>query len=333
MTVNILGPGHYADTGATTTRPTPAAQLDAVNQTWFEQCDQDVPGSGTQVDDLWANQMLATIRSPILSSGATQDAVSDNMLTEAIARYASGACYGIDTGSANAAVVGVVAPFVAPLTLFDGMLVFFRPIGKNTGAKTLNFAALGVIDVVDPDGYALQDGDMPATHETCVRYKLATNQWVVMPWALAPSWRHREIHYYQTNDTATYYTSVPDNTWTRISAQSMLRRKMRDAASTVSNFRWTFGPRDAGLWEIQWGTNMNEERNRDWTALYKNGAAYYTKKVTSGTTWGIIQDGHTLVDIAAGDYLEIFGRHETGATKTSGNAAYLPFISGWRVRT
>lgn len=331
--VNILGPGHYADTGETTIRPTPAPQLDAVNQTWFAQCDVDVPGSGTQVDDLWANLMLATMRSVILASGATQDADSDDMLREAVARFASGAVYGVDAGTADASVVNPVAPFVGPGSLFDGMIVFFRPIGTNTGAKTLNYNGLGVKAVVDPDGYALEAGDMPATHETCVRYKLATDNFVAMPWALAPTWRAREIHYYQTTDTATHYTSVPDDTWTRIKAQTAARRKMRDAASTVLDYRWTFGPRDAGLWRIHWGTNLNEERVIDWTELRKNGARVHTKKAASGATFGIIQDGFVDVVLAAGDYLEIYARHKTGSTVTSGNTPYLPFIAGWRLRT
>jgi hypothetical protein len=183
MTTNILGPGHYADTGETTSRPAHAAPLDAVNHTWFQEC--NLPGTpGTSVDALWANGLMAQLRNVIVKSGADQfasGADTDDMTGESIARYASGAIYCTDGGAANAAVLSLTGTFVKPRAYFDGMEVQFNPAAVNTGAATAAAFGLAAKSIVKVSGAVLTGGELRPP--TVLRYNLATDKWILMPWS------------------------------------------------------------------------------------------------------------------------------------------------------
>lgn len=66
---------------------------------------------------------------------------------------------GSDTGSASAYVLTYSAPFTS---YANGVTVSFVPANTNTGAATININAIGAVSIVNPDGSALQAGQIVA---------------------------------------------------------------------------------------------------------------------------------------------------------------------------
>jgi len=184
---NIFGPGHYANTGETTTRPNPAATGKPLD-TWFQQCLPNDPNSGTNIDEMWLNLVVAQLRQATRTSGASESELSDDMIAEAACRAASGGIYGVDSGSAGACVVTTPLGFVTPKSLFAGMRARFLPAAANPGAATLNAFGMGTKSVLKPDGVASAGGEFSAGLMTSVWYDPAANAgaggWRIDPWAL-----------------------------------------------------------------------------------------------------------------------------------------------------
>ncbi len=76
--------------------------------------------------------------------------------------------FAVDTGVANAYVTTPVAGIAATLTA--GLLLQFKAINANTGASTLNHNALGVKNILNPNGTALASGQIPAASVVTVIY-------------------------------------------------------------------------------------------------------------------------------------------------------------------
>lgn len=153
MTVNVLGPGHYENTGETTSRPSPT--VTGINgRSWFAQCDVNGEG-GTNIDDQFLNALLAELRMLVDSSGGAQSESSEEMISEAVGRYASGAIFATDSGAANAYVLATTLNFHLPTSYFHGMRVIWRPANAPTGASTANVNSIGAKAVLRPDGTAL----------------------------------------------------------------------------------------------------------------------------------------------------------------------------------
>lgn len=182
--VNTFGPGHYVDTGQTTSRPSQAAPLET-NDSWFQECDPNTPNSGTSYDALWANPIIANMRYAVRKSGAAEavtGAAADDMLGEAMARYASGGVYCLYTGTANAHVLAGSGLFIMPKSYFDGLMVHYDPVAVNTGAATADAFGLGAKPIVKVDATALTGGELRAP--TVLRYStLSGGRWVLMPWS------------------------------------------------------------------------------------------------------------------------------------------------------
>lgn len=115
--------------------------------------------------------------------------VDENMLAQAMARYASGGVFGINTGTANALVINSVTDsFVLPKQLFDGMAVCFRPgTGQsNTSAVTLNYNGQGAKAVVDHSGAALVGSEF--FESLCfLLYDEMNTRFVLVPWSNSKS--------------------------------------------------------------------------------------------------------------------------------------------------
>jgi hypothetical protein len=166
MTTNAFGPGHYANTQEVLVRPT-AAGTGIDGRTWFGQCDVNGEG-GTNIDDQWLNSLVAELRKIVDSAGGHQSEIGEKMISEAVARYASGAIYMTDSGAVNAYALQTPANFVIPGAYFTGMRIMFRPVNANTGAATVNItslvtgAATGAKALLKPDGTALAGGEFAA---------------------------------------------------------------------------------------------------------------------------------------------------------------------------
>jgi hypothetical protein len=330
---NVLGPGAYADTGETATRPAHAAPLDVVNDTWFEECDPAIAASGTSFDAVWANWIMAQLRYLIRKSGASQitsGAGVDDMVGEAAARYASGGIWCSDGGTANAAVLTPTGNFIGPKSLFDGMQLNFRPAAKNTGAKTINYNAIGAKDCVDPDGNALLTGDMPTTRETSVRYNLAADKFYMCPWSAGPRYLEREVFF--ENDGVTTQAIASGSSFVKLTNwhTTTVRNTLRDGSSSCSAGRLTIGARDAGMWQFTYNANIFADSANEDVALYKNGAQVHSVGPGGSAGDDVVFDGYHMIELAAADYIEIFVRHNSGSSRSTG--AHAPFLRGWRLR-
>ncbi len=187
MPTNILGPGHYPNTNETATRPTPVATLKNF-LAWFAQCDANGAG-GTNIDEQWLNALMASLRSPILNSGAQQDELSDDMIAEAMARYASGGVFCTDGGVANAYVLSTPLSFIMPKSYFLGQRLLWYPANANTGASTVNAFGNGAKAIRRPDDTALAGGELVAGRAVDMVYDPAANSGAgafrLVPWSLA----------------------------------------------------------------------------------------------------------------------------------------------------
>lgn len=92
------------------------------------------------------------------TSGSTP--VDQQMLAQAMARYASGGRIGQDTGSANTYVVGGSGTFRLPQALFKYMDVLWHAGADNNGASTLNAWGRGAKPLYDHLGNALVGGEI-----------------------------------------------------------------------------------------------------------------------------------------------------------------------------
>lgn len=75
--------------------------------------------------------------------------------------------YAVDTGVVNAIVCTVNSNIVA---YADGLELVVKVIAANTGATTINAGALGLKNVVRPDGTPLQLGDVALNQIILLRY-------------------------------------------------------------------------------------------------------------------------------------------------------------------
>ncbi len=158
--VDLLGPG---DAGAPrtvgSTDANVIAELASPNaaDTFFADCVANVPGTGTPINQKWANRLLQQVRRLIRFSGVTLNNANDDMLTTAVQYVVQNGqtVYVTDSGTANAVVI---APSPTPTGYPVGMeLNVLKGANQNTGAMTVNGAA-----VTWPDGSALTYGAWPA---------------------------------------------------------------------------------------------------------------------------------------------------------------------------
>lgn len=117
------------------------------------------------------NDMITELESIIINSGQTLSAGDLRQVEKAVSIYAAGGSYYVDSGTANAYVLSPIGSKTAPNAYFTGMLVRFRPGNANTGASTINVAALGVKNIKKADGSTDPDsGDISTTSDTTLVY-------------------------------------------------------------------------------------------------------------------------------------------------------------------
>ncbi len=75
---------------------------------------------------------------------------------------------GVDTGVANAYVLNFAASFTA---LIDGIVIIWIPATNNTTSSTINVNGLGVVNIVNPDGTPLQQGEILANQPAQILFK------------------------------------------------------------------------------------------------------------------------------------------------------------------
>jgi hypothetical protein len=127
------------------------------------------------------------------TAGITLDTTvntDQQMLAQAMARYASGGIQCQDSGVANAYILSGLLGFRMPRAYFDGMMLMFRPGHTNTGAATVNAFSIGSKAVLDATGTALAGGELVADLHTLLIYVAAANSgagaFLIAPWAAQP---------------------------------------------------------------------------------------------------------------------------------------------------
>ncbi len=183
---NIIGPDPLR--GATNARPA-RTTLDYALPYWFRQCLNPADPNNTRITTDFLNEILAQLREAIPTSGVTEveGIGGDEMLAEAIARYASRAHFGAVGGTANALVVTRSGSVVAPKALFDGMRVHCVPSLTNTAATTADVFGLGAKAIRKWSDAALAGGELVTGRPTMWEYRATANggagAWLLLPWA------------------------------------------------------------------------------------------------------------------------------------------------------
>lgn len=110
------------------------------------------------------------------------------MLSQAIARYASGGVVGQDTGGANTYIIRSIGSFILPKSYFKGMMMIFYPMAANTGPATINVNAIGTKQIYNSIGGALVAGDIAASTLTMLLYDPTLNSgagaFKIAPWSM-----------------------------------------------------------------------------------------------------------------------------------------------------
>lgn len=109
-----------------------------------------VTGGTLEASDF--NPIPSELKNIVTDSGQTLSAGDSYQVSRAVAIYAAGADYYTDGGAADAYVLSVVGSKKPPVAYFTGMRVRFRAANPNTGACTVNVAALGAKSIKLADG-------------------------------------------------------------------------------------------------------------------------------------------------------------------------------------
>lgn len=150
----------------------------------------------------------------ILSAGISLSDTDHSQTAQAVTNYVLGANYYTDSGTANTYLLNPIiipvmggsgVPVEAPTVYFTGMIVRFSPANANTGASTVNIAALGAVAIVDTAGSPLIVGDLMANTYVTLVYN-GTNFVLVDNGQTAMS-------AWSTGDVKETYKTVADPGW------------------------------------------------------------------------------------------------------------------------
>lgn len=157
--------------------------------------DNTAPSGTGRLPAAQFNSIQDEMENAAVSAGITLDPPTGPdtdlyMLSQAIARYASGGIFCRDTGSvANSFVLSSPKNFRMPKAYFTGMTVLFYPAHASTGASQINAFTLGGKSLLDHDGVALVGGEVVANRLCCAIYDEAllsgAGAFKLAPWANA----------------------------------------------------------------------------------------------------------------------------------------------------
>jgi hypothetical protein len=141
------------------------------------------PGDGTGtpweadvVNDLFGLQQALLSAAAVVPS-TVPEAVGASQYLQAIVGLASGrGNVGTDSGLVNAVVLALPVNVQAPAAYFDGYTIRFKPAVNNTGAATINVAALGLKDLRSYLDEALTGGELLTTIEAVAVYHAGTGR-------------------------------------------------------------------------------------------------------------------------------------------------------------
>jgi len=206
--------------------------------------------NGDSLDASEWNQ-LEEIDNAIDSSGLTLNTAKKDQLKISMARYASGANFYTDGGSANAYVLTSIshgggksfAPAGAgAVNYFNGMSVRFRPANNNSGASTVNVSGFGSKDIRKSNGTsALTGGELTTATDVILRYDSTNSCFIIQEYAKATT-TTQGVQYLKSNKNAIINGDF--NIWQRGGTFTSV------GAGVYTSDRWQYGKNGAMVHDI-----------------------------------------------------------------------------------
>lgn len=134
------------------------------------------------------NQVASEIQAVIESIPLTLTPLDLQQLAKSIATYVANGNFYTDSGSANAYVLTSIGSKLSPVEYGDGMEIRYLAGNSNTGASTINVAALGVKNLKDMDGGDLADGRIIAGTYVRAIYDVNLDHFTVIPEMTQDTW-------------------------------------------------------------------------------------------------------------------------------------------------
>lgn len=213
-------------------------------------------GTGDSLTAAEWNQVPDELENAITDSGQVLSGADLYQVSKSMATYAAGGAYYTDSGAADAYVLSTVGSKRAPTAYFDGMEIEFIAGNPNTGASTVNVAALGVVDIKTVAGAALPADAIQATTITKAVYNAAAGDFFLTSSA----------------DNTTYDDSADPFTGTTV--QAMIAN-LASYSTSLAASGYTVLPN--GL-VLQWGTTTITETTG--TGIYYTGTKAITFPMT-----------------------------------------------------
>lgn len=321
--MDLLGPGAWGAARSTTSRPAPVGlpnNSGATPDSWAQDCTTPSARDGTEWKSAHMNAMLAQLRRAIRLNAVPESNSDDEMLARAM-RSQRMNYYSVG-GTANALTLTPAPAFAAATDMIAVPMRFIMGASANTTAVTLNVNGLGVKPVVWPDGTALAAGDLPAGALVEVVYDGANFR--VMP-SLSPSQitaliiaarKTVALPVLSADAVGATGTSLPNAVDTKIACLTNVVKNSL-ATSTYASSRVTIGAGEAGLWQVVGSVSIPLCGPSSSVSIRVNG----TEQLYSQSPEGNSGDAATpsvsgFVQLAVGDYVELFAYQQTGAAKT-----------------
>jgi hypothetical protein len=284
---------------------------------------------GTEVTSAWLNGTQEEILSVIEKTGGVPNAAAYTQLLEAIRGQALN--YALDTGTANAMAI-TLDPALPAYTAVLPLRVKKSAAPSTTTTPTLNVNGLGAKTIVQADGTAMVAGDLKGNAILDLVYDGTNFRLRQVPaGAITNIVRTMKRAYFVS--VAPGDTSAPSSVNTKISLGAPATSYFDDVGSGFASSKFTCGAKDAGAWLFIAFANLELLTSPSGGFEYRlnlrlNGVSgpqvgLFTS--ISGNFGVVVSQPYIL---SAGDYVEMVGFHNTGATRNITAAQLFGFRLG-----
>lgn len=166
-------------------------------RTWLEKSDNTAPAATGVLTAAEDNARAVEANNLVLTAGLSLDATSGpdvnlKMMSESVARYASGGVFYTDGGAGNVYVLTTPSGtngFVMPKAYFHGMCIAFWPGAANTGPSTVNVNGIGSKKLMTHTAAAMAGGEIVSGRLIVAFYDISADTsngaFRLAPWANA----------------------------------------------------------------------------------------------------------------------------------------------------
>ncbi|PZU95028.1 MAG: hypothetical protein DI527_02060 [Chelatococcus sp.] len=314
--VDLWGPGAFGAADAAAVRPayTPANGAGDPD-TFYKDCSSPADDDGTEWVAPALNALIAQLRSLARKSGVPVSNLDDDLLTKASRSF--GLNYRAATGTANALAITLDPPVTAWTELVNVPLLIKAASANSSTTVTLSADGLAAKPLKRLGGADLAIGDLQPGCYYWAAYD-GTQVQIVSTLGTVPGASTPAAPLLKSIDAViSTNNSVPTTTATILNFQTTTRNNL--GTSTWNGQRLTVGAGESGLWYIQaaWSFFTPADDRFAATQIRKNGTTIigegdYPYNKNGG---GTIVQGHTIVPLAAGDYIEAMAYHQAGSTQ------------------